>query len=65
MSHEDAARVRHFQPRVSIFDCRMTNYELLRSLVETPSRDNTYNNSKCGPMSGKALTVSGCLLWYQ
>jgi len=28
-----------FQPRVIIFHCRMSNYELLRSLVETRSRD--------------------------
>jgi len=39
MSHEGTARVRHFQPRVIIFDCRMTNNELLRWLVKTRSRD--------------------------
>jgi len=33
------ALVRHFQPRVIIFDCCMTNYELFRWLVETSSRD--------------------------
>ena len=39
MSHEGAARVWHVQPRVVIFPCRLTKYELLRWLVETPSRD--------------------------
>jgi len=39
MSHKGGARVQHFQPRVIIFDCRMTNYELLRWFAETPSRD--------------------------
>ena len=38
MSHEGAARVWHVQPRVVIFPC-LTNYELLRWVVETPSRD--------------------------
>ena len=42
MSHEGAARVWHVQPRVVIFPCRLTNYELLRWLVETPSRDFAY-----------------------
>ena len=36
MSYEGAW---HVQPRVVIFPCRLTNYELLRWLVETPSRD--------------------------
>ena len=31
--------LRHFQPWFIIFDCRPTNFELLRWLVETPSRD--------------------------
>jgi len=50
MSHEGCALVWHVQPRVVIFpcpthlrpssvNCRLTNYELLRWLVETPSRD--------------------------
>ena len=39
MSHDGAARVQYFQPRVTIFHCRMNNYKLLRRLVETPSRD--------------------------
>ena len=30
MSHDGADRVLHFQPRVIIFGCGMTNYELLR-----------------------------------
>ena len=42
MSHEGSARVWHVQPSVIIFYCRLTNYELLRWLVETPSRDSAH-----------------------
>jgi len=51
--NKGCALMRHFQPQVRrfiILDCRMTNYELLRWLVKTPSV--TLSIIICSPLHG-------------